>query len=141
MATRNEKSILDRMKLIDEYVGAIVSNDVQGIIMIDNFSQLNNESVENIYRFLRRHGGTAGRVSNPRVKVSVTAESNLQVMIYYTHNFKRMGAHAHMPMSSYPRSAQFITSRTWKKNIRTQKFYLPYILRTVPRHWKRWRST
>ena len=38
MDTRNAKKMLTRMKLTYEAVGAVVSNDGQGLITIDDFT-------------------------------------------------------------------------------------------------------
>ena len=45
MAIRSTKAMLYWMKLTDKAVGFVVDNDVQGIIMIDDFTQLNKKSV------------------------------------------------------------------------------------------------
>ena len=52
MATRNMKSMLSIMKLTDESVGVVVANNGQGIITIDDFAQLNEKSVEGLFRVL-----------------------------------------------------------------------------------------
>ena len=41
--------MLSIMKLTDETVGVVVANDGQGIIIIDDFSQLNEKSVEGLF--------------------------------------------------------------------------------------------
>ena len=53
--------MLSRMKLVDEGVRFIVANNVQGLITIDDFSQLNDKSVEVLYWLLRRPEGTTWR--------------------------------------------------------------------------------
>ena len=73
-----------------QYVAVVVTNDGQGLVTIDDVSQLNEKSVEGLFRVLRRPGGTSGRVSNPGVAVSLMAEANLQRVIYYTKHFKRI---------------------------------------------------
>ena len=80
------------MNLTDEAVGVIFDNDGQGIITIDDFSQLNEKYVEGLCRVLRRPGGPIGGVSNPEVAVSEMAEENLQGMNYYIKHFKRIGS-------------------------------------------------
>ena len=60
MATRGEKEMLSIMQLKYGYVGVVVANDGQGIIKIDDFAQLNEKSVEGLYRVLRRPVGTTG---------------------------------------------------------------------------------
>ena len=60
MATRNANTVLAWIKLTDEAVGAIVSNDGQGLIMIDGFSQFHEKSAEGLCQVLRRPGVTAG---------------------------------------------------------------------------------
>ena len=50
--------MLSRMRLTDEAFGVVVANDGQGIIKIDDFAQLNEKSVEGLYRVLQRPGGT-----------------------------------------------------------------------------------
>ena len=82
MTTISVTVMLSRMNLIDEAVVVVVTNNSQGIITVDYFSQLNEKYVEGICRFLRRHGGTTGGVSNPGVAV--------QVMIYYIKTFNRI---------------------------------------------------
>ena len=52
METRAEKAMLSRMNLTDEAVGVVVANDGQGIIKIDDFAQLNEKSVEGLFRVL-----------------------------------------------------------------------------------------
>ena len=61
MATRNANTVLAWIKLTDEAVGAIVSNDGQGLIMIDGFSQFHEKSAEGLCQVLQRPGVTAGR--------------------------------------------------------------------------------
>ena len=58
------------MNLKYEAIGVVVANDVQGIIKIDVFFQLNEKSVEGLCRVIRRYGGTTWVVSNPWVAVS-----------------------------------------------------------------------
>ena len=48
MATRGEKKILSRMKLIDQAVAVVVTNNGQGILTIDDFAHLNDKSLEGI---------------------------------------------------------------------------------------------
>ena len=91
ITTRSAKAMLSWMKLIDKAFGVIISNDGQGIITIDDFTQLNEKSVESLCQVLRRPGGTTGGVTNTRVAVSAIDEANLQVMIYYIKHFKRIG--------------------------------------------------
>ena len=43
MATRGAKSVLSRMKLTYEAVGVVVTNHGQGLIKIDDLSQLNEK--------------------------------------------------------------------------------------------------
>ena len=96
--------MLSRMNLTNEAVAVVVSNDGQGIIAIDDFSQLNEKSVEHLCRVLRRPGGNAGGVSNPGVAVSAISEANLQGMIYYIKHFKRIGrtcTHADVELSKF----------------------------------------
>ena len=78
MDTRAEKAMLSRMNLTDEAVGVVVANDGQGIITIDDLAQLNEKSVEGLYRVLLRPGGTTGGVSSTIIAVSAIAEANLQ---------------------------------------------------------------
>ena len=52
MTTMSAKAMLSRMNLTDETVGAVVSNDGQGIFTIDYFTQLNYKSVEGLCRVL-----------------------------------------------------------------------------------------
>ena len=52
--------MLSWMKLEDEAVGVVVANDYQGIIMIDNFAQLNDKSVEGLYQVLQSPRSTTG---------------------------------------------------------------------------------
>ena len=91
MATRSTKEILDWVKLTDKYVGVVVANDGQGLITIGDFSQLNNKSVKGLCQVLQRTGGNTGVVYNPWFEVSEMAEANLQGMIYFIKNFKRVG--------------------------------------------------
>ena len=91
MATRSTKEILYWMKLTDKYVGVVVANDGQGLIKIGDFSQLNNKSVKGLCQVLQRTGGNTGVVYNPWFEVSEMAEANLQGMIYFIKNFKRVG--------------------------------------------------
>ena len=80
------------MKLTDEAVSIVVSNYGQGIIMIDDFSQLNEKYVEGLCRVPQEPGGTIGGVSNTGVVFLAMAEENLQGMICYIKNFKRIGS-------------------------------------------------
>ena len=75
MTTRSAKAMLSRMKLTYEAVGVFITNDGQGLIMIDDLVQLNEKYVEGLCRVLQRHGGTTGVVSNPGVAVSEMAEA------------------------------------------------------------------
>ena len=47
-----------RTNVTDEAVGVLVAKNVQGIITIDYFAQLNYKSVEGLLLVLRRPGGT-----------------------------------------------------------------------------------
>ena len=82
MATINEKTMLDRTNLTHEAFGAVVSNDVWGLIKIDSFEQFNEKYVEGLCRVLQMPVGTAGGVSNTGVLVLAMAEDNQKVMIY-----------------------------------------------------------
>ena len=92
MATRGAKVMLSGMMLKYESVGVVVANDVQGIITIDNFAQLNMKSVEGLCQVLQRPGGTTGELFNHRVAVSEMAEVNQQGKIYFINNFKMIGS-------------------------------------------------
>ena len=46
MTTKSMKVILSQMKLIDEAAGVAVANNGQGLITIDDFSQLREKNVE-----------------------------------------------------------------------------------------------
>ena len=52
MATRSTKAILSKMNLKDEVFGVVVARNGQGLINIDDFTQLNDKSVEGICRVL-----------------------------------------------------------------------------------------
>ena len=52
IATIIAKTMLSRMKLTDESVWVIIAKKSQGLIMIDDLAQLNEKSVENLYRVL-----------------------------------------------------------------------------------------
>ena len=91
MDNRGAREILLRMKITDEAGGVVVAKNVQGLIIIDYFFQLNEISVEGFSRVLQRPGGTTGGLSNTGVAVSAMDEANLQGMIYYTKYFKRIG--------------------------------------------------
>ena len=60
MVTINVKAMLSQMTLTDESIGVFVANCFQGLITIDDFDQLNEKSVEGLYRVLRRPVGTTG---------------------------------------------------------------------------------
>ena len=79
------------MDLTDETVDVVVANDGQEIIMVDDLSQLNEKSVEGLYRVLQSPGGNTGDVSNPGVEVSAVPEVNLQGIIYYIKIINRIG--------------------------------------------------
>ena len=49
MAIMGENAMLSIMKLTDEALGVVVAKDGQGIIIIDDFSQLNEKSVEGLF--------------------------------------------------------------------------------------------
>ena len=52
--------MLSRMKLTEEAVGVVVDKNGQGIVTNDDFTQLNEKSVEGIFWVLRRNlGATA----------------------------------------------------------------------------------
>ena len=48
MYTREAKAMLSIMNLTDENVGVVLANDGQGLVTIDDFSQLNKKSVEGL---------------------------------------------------------------------------------------------
>ena len=79
------------MNLTDKAIVVVVANDVQGLIIIDDFSQLNEKSLEGLCQVLRRPGETSGGVSKPGVKLSAMVENNLHGMIYYIKKFKIIG--------------------------------------------------
>ena len=60
MAIMGANAMLSIMKLTDEAIGVVVAKDGQGIIIIDDFAQLNEKSVEGLCRVLKRLGGTTG---------------------------------------------------------------------------------
>ena len=64
MATIGAKVMMSRMNLTEGAVAVFIANNGQGLITIDDFSQLNEKSVEGLCRVLRRPGGTTGGVSN-----------------------------------------------------------------------------
>ena len=78
MATRIAKAMLAYMNLTDEAVGIVVTNDGQGLITIDDFSELNEKSMEGLFRVLRSPEGNTWGVSNPGVAVSEMSGANLQ---------------------------------------------------------------
>ena len=134
--------MLSRMKLTYEAVGVIFANDGQGLITIDDFTQLNKKSVEGICRVLRRPGGTTGGVSNPEVSVSAMDEANLQGMIYYIKYFKSIGrtcTHADVEISKVrvmyhqrdmeeshkdPEVVPTVDPRDWPKTLETVEEYI-----------------
>ena len=69
MATIGAKVMMSRMNLIEGAVAVFIANNGQGLITIDDFSQLNEKSVEGLCRVLRRPGGNFGGVYNPGVAV------------------------------------------------------------------------
>ena len=85
------KTMLAQMMLIYEAVGVVIANDGRGLILIDDFSQLNEKSVEGLLQVLRRYVGDTGGVSNPGVSVSAMAKSNLQGVIYHIKYFNHIG--------------------------------------------------
>ena len=97
MFTKGMKLMLSRMKMLsrtkltDEAFAVVFTKDGKRRIIIDYFSQLNDKSVEGIFRVLRKPGGTSGGVSNTGVAVSEMSEGKLQGMIYYIKHFKRIG--------------------------------------------------
>ena len=60
MNTRNAKAMLSKLKLTDESVGVVVSNDGQGLITVDDFAQVNEKYVEDLCRVLQRPKGNTG---------------------------------------------------------------------------------
>ena len=52
MVTRNTEAVLARMNITGKDVGVVVAYNGQGLITIDDFSQLNNKSVEGLCRVL-----------------------------------------------------------------------------------------
>ena len=52
MATRSANTMSSIMKLTDEAVGVVVTNNGKEIITIDDFAQLNEKSVESLCRVL-----------------------------------------------------------------------------------------
>ena len=93
---------MSRMKLTDKAVAVAASNDGQGMIKIDDYSQLNEKSVEGLCLVPRRTGGTTGVVYNTGFAVSAMSEANLQGMIYYIKHSKMIGrtcTHAYVELS------------------------------------------
>ena len=82
--------MLPQMKLTNKDVGVVIAKDGQGLITIDDFTQLNEKYVEGLWKVLRRPGGTTGWVTDPGVAVSTMAEADLKRMIYYIKHFKRI---------------------------------------------------
>ena len=98
--------------------------------------------MEGICQVLRRHGGTTGGVSNPGVTVSVMADANLQGMVYYINQFKRIGCtrtHAYVDLSKIramyhqrymeeshkdPEVVHTIDPRDWPKTLETVEEYI-----------------
>ena len=95
------KNMLARMMLIYEAVGFVIANDGRGLILIDYFSQLNEKSVEGLFRELRRYVGATGGVSNPGVPVSAMAKANLQGIIYYIKQFNSTCNHANVELTKF----------------------------------------
>ena len=83
--------MLSILKTTEKYVAVVVAKDGQGLITIDDFSQLNDKSVESLCQLLRSPGRNTGGVSNHGVVVSVMAEAKLKGMIYYIKHIKRIG--------------------------------------------------
>ena len=128
-----------RTNVTDEAVGVLVAKNVQGIITIDYFAQLNYKSVEGLLLVLRRPGGTTGCVSNTGVAVSAMAEANLQGMIYYIKHFKRIWrtcTHVDVELSKvrtmyhqrdmeevhkYPKVVPTVNTRDWLKTLKRWK--------------------
>ena len=54
MATRNVKTILAPMKLLDKVFGDIVTNDGYGKITIDDFNHFNGRYVEVLCQVMQR---------------------------------------------------------------------------------------
>ena len=90
MAIKYANTMLVQMKLIDEAASVVVDSYRQGLISIDDLTNFNEKYVEGLYQVLHRPGGTTGGVSNPGVVVSEISEANLQGMVYYIKNFKRI---------------------------------------------------
>ena len=91
IATRSAKLMLSWMNLTDEAGCLIISNDGQGLITIDDFSQLNEKFLDGLCQVLQRPGGNIEGVSNPGVSVSAIAKENLQGIIYYIKHFETIG--------------------------------------------------
>ena len=54
MTKRSAKVMLSRMKLTYETIGVVVTNDGQGLVTIDYFTQLNEKYVEGLCWVMQR---------------------------------------------------------------------------------------
>ena len=98
MSTRNAKSMLAQMKLTDKSVGIIISNDGQGLITIDDLSQLNEKSVEGLFRVLQKPVGTTGGCPIPGMQCQRWLKRNYKEWFTTLSIARGLGAHACMPM-------------------------------------------
>ena len=130
MAANYAKTVLVQMKLIDEAAIVLVSNDGQGIILIDDIIQLNDKYVESLCRVPYRPGGTTSGSANPGVEVSATTDADLQGMVYYIKHFKRIGRtckYSHVDLNKVHAIYQQDTEESYKG---------PEVLPTVdPKDW------
>ena len=134
--------MLSKMKLKDKAVSIVVSNNGLGIITINDFSHLNEKSMEGLCQVLRRNGGTTGGVSNHGVAVPEMVEAKLQGIISYIKNFKSIGhtcTHAYVELSKVramyhqrdmeeshkdPEFVPTVNPRNWPKILETVEEYI-----------------
>ena len=88
MVNRYSNTMISRLKPTGQADGVVVANDGQGLITIDDSSQLNDKYVEGLCRDLPTPGGNTRGVLNYGVVVSEMTKANQQGMIYYIKYFK-----------------------------------------------------
>jgi hypothetical protein len=79
--------MLVRMKLSNQAATEVTSAQGQGIASLDNFSKMDKEGVELVFRQLARPGGVdAAGNQNPGIKISAVSQLNFGLMCYYVRH-------------------------------------------------------
>ena len=137
------RTIIGRTKLTDDSATVAFAEKGQGITYRNDFSQLDEKSVENLCRVLcRPRGSIMGGPSNNGIAVLVMAETNLQGVLYFINHhtrFDRTYNYANVALTQvgklyhqndmekskrYPNVVPDIASKDWSRTLETVVEYI-----------------